>query len=118
MGKKEKLSSDLGMAVMGIPVGFITGTVRSWVDPFSVFKELKHVRDKGINRIQDYSCHLFGVLGYSMGVYNIFSRIAEDPKNVASYVPIAVNAVSAGLQVGLWAYNKGKRDGLAERVEQ
>lgn len=113
---KPNVVKDLAVAGIGIPVGYIGGYIRSYVNPFTVFNEINHIRDKGINTLSDYSAHLFGALGYGTGVYEIISSLSEDPKDIKNYAPLVTNLIGAVIQISCWAYKHGKKEGLELRI--
>jgi len=107
-------ATDLTIATVMAPLGFLGGIVRSWIDPFVSVKEINYIKSRGIHTLTDYSAHVFGAIGYGTGIYHILSVLSEDSKDVRSYIPLITNLVGAGVQLGYLAYKQGKKKGLEQ----
>ena len=110
--KRIDTVADLTVAAVMAPVGFAVGNLRSLVDPFALMHEIKFIENKGIQSLADYSVHLFGAVGYGVGIHTLYTLISKSPENPWNYIPLATNVIGAGVQIGFWAYEKGKKKGL------
>jgi len=72
--------ADLTVAAIMAPVGFAVGNLRSLVDPFALMHEIKFIENKGIQSLADYSVHLFGAVGYGVGIHTLYTLISKSPE--------------------------------------
>jgi len=108
---KAKLSTDVGLAPLGILVGGLAGIIEAYFNPLKIPEEVKILNKDGITGVTTYSAFVASHATYFATWLAITRNIIDEPSNPVNYIPLALNAISGAGQL---AYKWGKEDASKE----
>jgi hypothetical protein len=112
--EKTELSIDILGTAAAIPAGIGIGFIASHIFPPFIPDTIEYIREKKINNLGWYSLTTSALYGYSLGIYKIINDIAQDPRDVTNYWPLATNAIGGAIDFGYRLYQRGIEKGKEE----
>ncbi|MFA6460866.1 MAG: hypothetical protein WCV90_01250 [Candidatus Woesearchaeota archaeon] len=102
----EKKSLDYGKTIDEVVTSGIEGYFSSWFNPLHLVTKTKQIHHGKAANLNGYVGVTASLAAYGYGWCQTIERIAEDSSNPIRYLPLAFNAVSAGIQLGWYLHKR------------
>src|SRR3989338_112566 len=94
--RENKMSFGLDM-LLCVPAAIIApvvGAVSGLIDPYYLPDKSKEIRKGNLDTLSEFFYHTFSSMAYVGSLFYFGSKIVENPRNLANYIPLGLNIAS------------------------